>query len=195
MRRNVLILFFLFTAGKLFASDIQWSEGSLVLNNKQVLCGKIAVELKYDMVLFKSDDKVDVYPAHSVQSVFYYDATANVNRKFIVLASGKYPMKKPYLYEVVLFGNVQIVRHLKDVSIAPYADADDFSYFIRTEDCLTPLEKFRKRLYDDMLHEGGLELSVFVTEQHLDPNVSAHAIMIVEEYNRLMKSHQAMARQ
>src|SRR5690242_5084147 len=100
MRRNVLILFFLFTAGKLFASDIQWSEGSLVLNNKQVLCGKIAVELKYDMVLFKSDDKVDVYPAHSVQSVFYYDATANVNRKFIVLASGKYPMKKPYLYEV-----------------------------------------------------------------------------------------------
>lgn len=193
MIRNVLMFLFLFTASKLVASDIQWFEGALVLNNKTVLCGKISVEEKYDMVLFQSGDKVDVYPAHSLESVHYYDASAKINRKFLVIGQ-RAPMKRSQLFEVVLAGTMSIVRHVKDISIRPYADADDYFYFTRTESGLIPLEKFRGKVYEQLLRDGGLSLSVFVSENHLDPNVSAHAIMIVEEFNRLKKTEQAIAR-
>jgi hypothetical protein len=195
MKREVLMLIFLFTVGKLVASDIQWSEGSLVLNNKEVLCGKISVEEKYDMVLFKAGDRVDVYPAHSIQAVFYYDENAHINRKYIVLEDTKRPMRRVSLYEIVLSGPVVIVRHVKNVSFKPYSDAKDFQYYVRYEKELVSLEKFRSRVYDKLVNDAGLSLSVFVTENKLDPNVSAHAIQIVEAYNDLVRSAQTMARQ
>jgi hypothetical protein len=195
MKREVLIFIFLFTVGKLVASDIQWSEGSLVLNNKEVLCGKISVEEKYDIVLLKSGERVEVYPAHSIRSVFYYDAAVNINRRYLVMETSKAPVSKFQLCEIVLPGNVTVVRHVKDISLKPYSDADDFYYYVKMENELIQLDKFRSKVYDRLLHEGGLVLSVFVSENRLDPNNSAHAIRIIEEYNKLIKSDHLMAKQ
>jgi hypothetical protein len=193
MRREVLVLFFLFTAGKLFASDIRWFEGSLVLSNNKVLCGKISVNMKHDMVLYNANDHVDVYPAHTVRSVHLYDSKVNVNRKFVMFNENKSPIRRSYLYEVVLSGKLSVWRHVKVTSIEPYADAVDFDYYIKEESELVALDKFRTRFYNELLDNGGLIFSIYIKENKLDPNVDADVIRIVDGYNRLNKEERMVA--
>jgi hypothetical protein len=194
--RSVLILFFLFTVCKLsYATrSLIWNEGSIVLSNKTVLTGDISIEAHHDLVLLRTDGKVNVYPAHRISSLYYFDAAANINRKFVTLADASDGVQFFHLYEIVLKGEVDVLRRLKPLTVELYADANDFDYFIRRDEKLLRLEKFRRKIYPDLLKRSGISLSIYVRENKLDPNDAASAIQIVGYFNRLQKEGAVMAR-
>ena len=193
MKREAVILFLLFTLSKLVvAADVVWYDGSVVLDNKSVHQGKISIE--HDLVLLKSGEHVDVLPAHKLQSVFYYDQRANINRRLVSIQGSSF-FERARLYEIVLIGNASILRRSKTGIHHPQSDALDFEYFTMVEEKLVPLNKFRKKVFPTLLNDAGLALKVYVKENRLNPNVSANAIRITQQYNVIKKSEQLMASQ
>jgi len=195
-KRAVVFLFFLFTICKLSYADqpLNWYQGSLVLRDNTVLTGDISMESQHDLVLFRTDGKVNVYPAYKIAAVYYYDPLANVNRRFLTLKTENDQWHPIHLYEVVLKGEISVIRKLKALAVESYCSAYDYDYFLVTNGGVIKLERFRKIVYPEILKEAGVSLSVYVRENKLDPNESAAAIQIVDHYNHMRKSETIMAR-
>ena len=173
----------------LFARETKWYEGSIVLKSKEVLPGEILVEPEYDLVLHRVNNKVDVYPAHRIQSVYFYDEEANINRRFISLKEqGLFTHHQ--LMEVVISGEVSIYRKQKVFITNTPSDAEGYYYFIDHQNHLIDLFKFRTRVYPHLVESSGNMLTVFMQENNLNPNSSANAITIITFYNNLqLKAH------
>jgi hypothetical protein len=178
------------------ASIPQWLQGSLVLHTQEVLTGEVSIEACHDVVLFRQNCHVDVYPAHKVSGLYYYDPAANVNRKFVSLAStsGYRPVFR--LYEVVLTGEVNLLRHGRpNITHAASHELHGFQYLIRFRDDLLSLRKFRSRIYPKMLRAHSESIGQFVKDNHLNPNDPASAIRIIQYYNTLTTDGIAVAMQ
>lgn len=191
MKHTILVWLILFTVGKLAAHDREWYTGAIVLQTQAVLTGTIAIEPEHGIVLHKQGDQVYIYPAHRVQSLQFFDTSANINRKYISLQYGTW--RRYHLYEVVVRGSVNIVRREKRNISPVYSDADSFIYYIYTEGQLVRLHSFRKQVYPTLQQEGGVQFSMFVLEQHLNPNDAAHAIRMVQYYNALVLGDETLA--
>ena len=191
MKRAIAIGLILFTVGKLTAHDRVWYTGAIVLQTQEVLTGILAIEPEHGIVLHRSGNQVNIYPAHRVQSLQYFDTKANINRKYISLSHGTW--KRYHLYEVVVKGPVHVLRRPKQ-NISPiYSDADSFQYYIYTGSALVQLRAFRKQVYPALQRDGGVQFSMFVLEQNLNPNDAAHAIRIVQYYNSLVVHDETLA--
>jgi hypothetical protein len=191
VKHTILVWLILFTVGKLAAYDREWYTGAIVLQTQEVLTGAIGIEPEHGIVLHKQGDQVYIYPAHRVQSLHFFDSKANINRKYISLQHGTW--RRCHLYEVVVKGSVTIVRREKRNISPVYSDADSFIYYIYTEGELVQLRSFRKQIYPALLQAGGVQFSMFVLEQHLNPNDDAHAIRMVQYYNALVLSDETLA--
>lgn len=183
MVRAITVWFILFTVGKLAAHDRVWYTGAIVLQTQEVLTGILAVEPEYGIVLHRSGDQVNIYPAHRIQSLQFYDTRVNINRKYISLPQGI--RRRYHLYEVVVKGSVHVLRREKQNISSVYSDADSFVYYIYTGSELVQLRAFRKQVYPALQQGGGVQFSMFVLEQNLNPNDGAHAIRMVQYYNAL----------
>jgi len=172
---------------------MQWHQGSVVLKTNEVLVGEISFEPQYDLILHRSNGRVDVYPAHKIQSFYLYDEYANINRKFISLKqSGLF--NRYQVYEIVLRGEVYVYRKQKSWTGNYPSDADGFDYFIFYRDQLMNLHKFRSKVYPYLLESAGSQLSFFVDKNKLNPNWSTNAITIIHFYNSLKKDDQFLAK-
>jgi hypothetical protein len=181
----------MFTVGKLAAHERVWYTGAIVLQTQQVLTGIIAVEPTHGIVLHKNGDQVNIYPAHRVQSLQFFDAKANINRKYISIQRGAW--RRYHLYEIVLKGSVHVVRRQKQNITSVYSDADSFIYYIYAGAQLVELREFRKQVYPELQQQGGVQFSMFVLEQNLNPNDAAHAIRMVQYYNALVPDDGTLA--
>lgn len=192
MRRAIAVSLILFTVGKLAAQDRVWHSGVLVLQTQQVLTGTMAIEAEHDVVLHKNGDQVHIYPAHRVQSLQFFEVKTNINRKYISLQHGTWG--RHHLYEVVVKGKVHVVRRQKKRTSSVLSDADSFIYYIYTGTELVSLGTFRRQLYPAFQQEGGIQFSMFVLEQKLNPNDAAHAIRMIQYYNALMLNDETLVR-
>ncbi len=195
MKQYLLFCLLFLNSALLFARETKWYEGSVVLKSSEVLTGEILIEPEYDLVLHRRNDKVDVYPAHKILSVYFYDADANINRRFISIKdSGLFNHHQ--LMEVVLRGEVSIYRKQKGFTGVGASDADGFHYFTVCQDRLVDLLKFRTQVYPRLMESSGNELSIFIKDHKLNPNCSAHAIIIIKFYNELQlkKKNSLLAR-
>lgn len=167
-----------------------WFPGSVVLNDKQVLVGEISVESRYDIVLFRYQDKVDVYPAYKIESVRLYDADFHVNRKFISIRNPSSVFKSYQLYEIVVAGEISLLRKEEpDVIVAKEDhEALGYRYLIRYKGELSSLKKFRSRIFPKIRHIPGVEMASFIKTNKLNPNNESSAVLIIQYYNKMIGS-------
>ena len=178
------------------ASTPRWLKGSLVLHTREVLTGEVSIEARHDVVLFRQHGHVEVYPAHKVSAVYYYDTAENINRKFVSLTStsGYRPVFR--LYEVVLSGEVNLLRHERLASTrSSNHEINGFQYLIRFQDDVTTLRKFRSRIYPKLLRAQPASITQFVKGNHLNPSEPAAAIRIIQYYNTLTTDRYSVAMQ
>ena len=189
-----MLIIFSFTISKLSAKEIAWYSGSVVLESREVLVGEIALEKNHDLILFRKNNHVDVLPAHKIESVQFYDERANINRKFISLQETNLVWKVYRLYEVVVPGDVIVLRKEKALATPKKSNAHDFIYVVRYANENFDLKSFRTKVYPTIGKDGGLLLSMFMLDNHLNPNKSANAIQIIKYYNQLKREDPALAR-
>lgn len=173
---------------------MKWFAGSVVLETQEVLVGEIAIEKNHDLILFRKNKQVDVLPAHQIHSFQFYDERANLNRKFVSLRETNMVWKVHRLYEVVVPGDVIVLRKEKTLATPKKSDADDFTYAVRYANEIVDLKSFRTKVFPAIVKDGGPLLSMFMLDNHLNPNNAANAIRIIKYYNQLKREDQALAR-
>ena len=194
MKTKVIFFSLLFVNFQiLFAQQQVWFEGSLVLSTCEVLVGRISVQPAYDLVLFEKDDSRMVYPAHKIRSLYFYDGAKNINRRFISWKEDDGVRASHQLYEVVITGKVDVLRRKKEDAFSNQNEPLDFNYFVRCDNHLTPLKKFRRKVYPQLCSSAN-ELENFVAANRLRTNQADNAIRIIEYYNTLTKVDEPIAR-
>lgn len=193
MRKFVLIFFLFVSFQETFSESLNWYEGCLVMRNDEVLTGEISVNQDYNLVLFKSGDQLSVFPASKIQTLHYYDAKANINRKFTSIQQRVNAFTAYTLYEVVLIGEVSVFRRLT----SSLADRDDqknsYHYFVRLGNEPVGLHQFRSKIYP-YLEKTCISLKKHIREKRWNPSNHAHAILIIDYYNQEVRSKTELAR-
>ncbi|MBL0744518.1 hypothetical protein [Chryseolinea lacunae] len=175
------------------ASPPVWHDGAVVLATGEVLTGKLSVEVSHDLILLQHGDGCRVLPAHKVKSFYYYDTEANINRKFVTWQEGSETVKLSRFFEVVLNGDIGVLRRQKESVAHANSDALDFDYFIVFHDNLISLHKFNQKVYPTLVETSGDKIVFFITSNKLSTTRSADAIRILEFYNQGIRVEQSMA--
>lgn len=183
MRILVLIAICLLVNTISSSAEVKWSQGSIVLATGEVRQGEIAFQVS-EIVLFRTKNELTVYPAHKIHSFYYFDKPENINRKFIALSSGN--GKPSAFYEVVVWGEVKVIRKLKSsvLSNRKKSDNDDYFYFTYQQNSIVDLKDFRRKVYPNLI-SGNNHILNQINEQHLNPNDDSDAIKIIRLYNKL----------
>jgi hypothetical protein len=164
---------------------ITWHSGAVVLTNGTVLAGDCSVEEARGIVLRRNDDgTASVYPAYKITSVWYYDKTLDINRRFLsfpVLGSAR----RHELIELVSGGEIPIFRKAKSfIDRNTNADRDAYEYFFRFENEFISIRHFANRIYPVVKHT----VSGVVKVERLNIHKDADAVKIILNYNELRKS-------
>lgn len=190
MRYYVLTLIIGFTICKQSFStpDIRWFQGSIVTSNtREVLTGEIAIEEKFDLILFKQQGQVQVLNAHRLESVFFYDSLLQMNRTFISIKQDSSTVVNLGLYEVVVKGEVRVIRHLRDYASPSTSLVENYVYYILNREQLVLLQYFNERVYADLVIRGGEQLKQFEKINRLNPYHAADAVKLIIEFNKIMR--------
>ena len=174
------------------AQYLKWYDGSVVLTSGHVIVGKMVIDPFLDVVLFEENDKRTVYPAHKVRSLYYYDGSADINRRFISLKESSALHNHYQLFEIVVQGEVSVLRKQKTRSFNP-SDALDFTYYVSYLDDVVLLRKFGKKIYPQ-LKLSMEKLDDFVSANHLREYDSSNSITIIEFYNRQLRDEMITAK-
>lgn len=190
MRQYVLILLIWFTICKpaFSSTDILWFQGSIVTSNtREVLTGEIALEENFDLILFRQQGQVQVLNAHRLESVFFYDSLLQMNRKFISIRDKSSSEYNFGLYEVVVTGEVKLIRHLKDYAASSSSLVDDYVYYVHNQGQLVPLQFFNERVYVDLVVRGGEHLKQYEKINRLNANHADDAVKLIIKFNKMMR--------
>lgn len=172
--------------------DVVWYQGSVVMRNHAVITGSVAIDARHDLVLHKTGEQVNIYPAHKVMWLYFYDSAANINRRFMTWPVAAAVRTPSQLYEVVLQGDVMVLRRPRDEQTT--AAIDGYHYYIKNNTGLLPLYNFKRKVYPQLLAETNGMLDAFRKERKLDPMQIADAIRLIEFYNRQVRAGNVMAK-
>ena len=176
------------------AQSLTWFEGSLVLSTCEVLVGKISIKDEHDLILFEKDEKRTVYPAHKIRSLYFYDRGSNINRRYLSLKDDNGVRSTDHLYEIVVSGKVDVLRKKKMTAFSEHPGELDFNYFIRYNDELLALRKFKKKVFPQLQSEPDTRLENFIAANKLRVDLPTGAIRIIEYYNSIVKIDEPIAR-
>ena len=181
--KSLVLVGLLVSIAALGGNHVDWSRGSVVDKDGQVRVGEISLQ-SIDLILFKADDQVTVYVPHQLRSFYFFDNSIKVNRKFASLKVGS--RRTPLFYEVVVWGDVQVVRLAKNRNLLKHklGGGSDYNYLIRRNHTYTKLDNFKRDVYGSMMEESP-RLHDMVRKQQLSPFYVADIIEIVRLYNWL----------
>lgn len=162
-----------------------WSQGSVVLANQQVLTGEIVVQPGYDLVLFRNENGLKVYPAHLLSAASIYDAELNINKHYVSQVSIIKEIKIHSLYEVWIQGEIKVLRKQKASWLSPSAEAFGYNYFILTDHGMINIDEFKEKIYPQMLEMCKTQLLAYRKQERLNPNYDADAVILIEFYDRI----------
>ena len=117
--------------------------------------------------------------------IYYYDDSAGINRRFISLKENSALHNHYQLFEIVVRGEVSVLRKQKTRWANP-SDALDFTYYVSYLDDVVLLRKFGKKIYPQ-LKSSMEKLDDFVSANHLREYDSSNSITIIEFYNRQLR--------
>ena len=109
------------------AQSLKWYDGSVVLATGDVIIGKMVVEPSLNALLVQQSSVRTVYPAHKIKSLYFYDDSSDINRRFISLRDKSMLYNHCQLFEIVVLGEVSVLRKQETRSRKP-SDAPDFTY-------------------------------------------------------------------
>lgn len=155
--------------------------GSVVLHEQEVVLGRISVYPEHDLVVLKNNTGIAVLPAYKIESVHYYDSTANLNRRYISCVDTESPYAHHKLFEIVIMGKIPVVRRPMSWSNKS-DDALNFNYFLLYEGAIIDLQKFKKLVYPELIKKSN-DIETFVKLERLDPGQLGNAIRIIQHYN------------
>lgn len=164
--------------------------GSVVLLEQEVVLGRISVYPEHDLVVLKNNTGTTVLPAYKIESVHYYDSTANLNRRYISCVDPESPYAHYKLFEIVTMGKIPVVRRSMPWS-GKSDKAESFNYFLLYQGAIIELQKFKRLVYPELINKSK-ELEAFVKQERLDPAQSGNAIRIIKHYN-LQDHYEALA--
>lgn len=184
MRRS-LILFLVLAGTTGQAKSITWHDGVLVLKNDKVLVGEVIIEPALNVVLFRSGDQSSYYPSPEINYVIYHDKDADLNRKFMSVATEQAGREINELYEVVLRGEISVIRKPRSANIPALADVGNFDYFVLEDsNQVVKLSQFNKKVFPTIEASfSKQQLREFMHEKKLDPRRITDAIQLIQYYN------------
>jgi hypothetical protein len=175
------------------SQSLKWYDGAVVLASSKVLTGKISIDPIHHIILLQEGDVRTVYPAHKIQSLYFYDEASNINRRFISKKEQDVIRTRYQLLEIVLQGTVSVLRRQKMKAFHP-SDAFDFTYYIDYNNELVPLGKFNREIYPRLVSATGTRLKDFISQNKLRATNDVDSIRIIEFYNRLTRLDDALAK-
>ena len=190
--KKIFLCLLLVNSFSVNAQSLKWYDGSVVLTSGDVIVGRMMVDPFLDVVLFQENDKRTVYPAHKVRSLYYYDDSYDINRRFIALKEKTLPHNHYQLFEIVVHGEVNVLRKQKTRFLNP-SDALDFTYYVSYRDDVVLLRKFGKKIYPQ-LKSSMEKLDDYVSANHLREYNSSNSIKIIEFYNRQLRDEMITAK-
>ena len=174
------------------AQSLKWYDGSVVLTTGDVIIGKMVVEPSLNVLLVEQNNIRAVYPAHKIKSLYYYDDSSDINRRFISLRDKSTLYNHYQLFEIVVQGEVSVLRKQETKYLKP-SDALDFTYYVAYCDDVMLLKKFGKKVYPQ-LNSSMETLDDFVSSNHLRQYDSSNSITIIEYYNRQLRADMITAK-
>jgi hypothetical protein len=175
------------------AQSLKWFDGSVVLTSGDVINGKMVVEPSLGVLLVQQNSLRTVYPAHKIKSFYYYDDFSDINRRFISLLDKSRLYNHHQFFEIVVQGEVSVLRRQQTRSLHP-SDALDFTYYVSYRDDVMLLKKFGRKVYPQ-LRTSMERLEDFVASNHLRAYDSSNSIRIIEYYNRQLRADMLTAKQ
>jgi len=166
------------------SQSLKWHDGSVVLASNHVVRGKISIEPFLDVILVEDNHRRTVYPAHKVSSLYFYDEAANINRRFVSILERNSHHTNYQFFEVVVYGEVNVLRRQKVKTLRP-SDALDFMYYTQYNDDVVPLRKFGKKVCPRLKATSDSRLDDFIADNKLQAHTDPNSIRIVEYYNHL----------
>lgn len=154
----------------------EWYSGAVVTSDGSVLAGEIFYHPGHDLLIVKRKDNRQVLLANSVKSFRFYDPTDNINRKFLSIDNK--------LYEVVVAGEIPVLRKAKGILKDHPSDSDGYHYYFFYNSSVEKLSKFRAVLYPAIR----FQLAEKEKEFNLDPNLPADAIRYIQLFNNTFKN-------
>ena len=182
MRLNVLLLVVIFQV-PLLAAGKDWFKGVVLLKDKKILRGEINVRPDCDVVLFRIGEIEMVYPAHKVVTLSFFDDDLEQKRTFISLLSKEGAAIAYELYEVIVDGEISILRKELSSWQSYYLEVEDFQYFALIDDELLDIKTFRRRVYKKLLKEHAPEIDEYVREHNLSPYTFIDMVQVINEIN------------
>jgi hypothetical protein len=184
MRQGRVFFLIILLYGSLRAQAEDWYQGALVLKSKETLKGEIAVRHDYDVVLFRSGNALTVYPAYKVQSFYIYDDVMERNRQFVSLQLLRGAATHHQFFEVMLEGYVSVLRREHVVWYSVHLETVDYDYYIKKDDVLTLMYKFRRKVLPDLERSSREDLSAFIRKNRLSRTRPDHVIRIIDHFNQ-----------
>jgi hypothetical protein len=172
----------------------EWNPGVVVLKSQKVIRGELSVRYDHEVVLFRVGREIMVFPAHKVQSFYIYDEEKESNRQFISLQISLGPATYHQFFEVILDGTVSVLRKQSAQWYSIHLDTIDFDYYVRSDDGVTSIQKFRREVFPEMEQSTAGALSTFVRKNKLRMYRLSDVLQIVDHYNQQQVSKDAIAK-
>jgi len=98
------------------------------------------------------------------------------------------------LYEVVVSGDVNVLRRKKFDAFSADVGVADYNYFTLYNHELTPLNKFHRKIFPHLRSRSKEQLQEFISTNKLPTSQLANSIRIIEFYNSIARNAEPLAR-
>jgi hypothetical protein len=188
---KIIIILFLCVNVHLYADD--WRQGTIVLKGNRTLKGEIAVKFDYDVVLFRLADEVMVVPAHKIDSFYIFDSEGDNGSQFVSIELTIGAARYHQFFELLIAGDVSLLRRQHLVWYSIHFDEVEYDYFVKRENEITTLRKFKRHVYPQMV-KSSQALSSFVSDNRLSLTKSADVVRIIDHFNQLQANNNPLAK-
>lgn len=158
-----------------------WHPGFVRLKSDRVVEGELSVRTDCDVVILRNGDAMMVYPAHKVETLAIFDTQENQRRTFISVKKEVGAAVFFELFEVVLGGEISVLRKERSPWRLRHLREREFEYFVYSDNVLLPLNKFRKKLFRRVASK---DLKQYVRKHRLNLYQIHDAVRIIEYINR-----------
>ena len=178
-----VVVLLLLTTGSFASFAEEWYQGSIILKSKSVLRGEISVRHGYDVVFFRVSDQISVIPAFKIAYVNLFDEELQAHRRFVSLNLGSGASRSFQFFELLVDGEVSILRRELTVWYSLHLDLTDFEYFVLYDEEITELHKFRKKVYPTLVDKSEGALENYVRLNQLSPKTLEDILDMTQYYN------------
>jgi len=149
-----------------------------------VLIGEVVIQPSFDIVLFKSGSERTYFPVSKISYINMREEGINVPRKFVTQVDRENGRSTVHLYEIVLQGELSVLRKPNGKSLPNFEDAHSFDYFVKENTSVVKLADFKKKIYPKIeRYYSEKQLTQYLRKERLDPSSPADAIILIDMYN------------